>query len=231
MSDFLSLHDAEQLGQDAAPVIRPGLARVFTGMIRTPDQTLSEAFAHPIQSYAIVFAGAGGIYWALNVAIAEAMGTALPLPLLLGSIALLGIAGGIAYLFALTILLNWSCDVLGGPATRKQIRMMLAYVGVPGLVAMVLFGLPKILIFGQSLFMPDRPWMSANPLLVWGLWFGDTTCFAWSLWLSVKALKMMNGFSTARAVGALALPLGPVALIGVLFLLIAGVGLFTAPVW
>ena len=231
MSDFLSLHDAEQIEQEAAPVAHPGLARVFTGMLRSPAQTLSEAFAHPIQSYAMIFASAGGVYWALNLAIAQAAGQALPLPLLLSAVVLLGVCGGIAYLFALTILLNWSCDIMGGAATRKQIRMMLAYVGVPGIVALALFGVPRILIFGQSLFMPARPWMSASPVLVWGLWFGDAMCFAWSLWLAVKALKMMNGFSTGRAVAAMALPMGPVALIGLLFVLIAGVGLFTAPAW
>jgi len=231
MSDFLSLHDAEQIAQEAAPVARPGLTRVFTGMLRSPAQTLSEAFAHPIQGYAMFFAAVGGIYWALNVAIAQAAGQTLPLPILLSAVVLLGICGGIAYLFALTILLNWSCDIMGGTATRKQIRMLLAYVGVPGIVALALFGVPRILIFGQSLFLPTRPWMSASPVLVWGLWFGDAMCFAWSLWLTVKALKLSNDFSTGRAMAVMALPLGPVALIGILFVLIAGVGLFTAPVW
>lgn len=231
MPDFLSLHDAEQIAEEEAPVAKPGLARVFVGMIRDPARTLGEAFAHPIQSYALAFAAAGGLYWALNIAIAEAMGVALPAPLLLAAVLLIGIPGGIAYLFALTILLNWSCDILGGHPNRKRLRMMLAYVGVPGLVALVLFGLPRIAIFGQSLFMPERAWMAANPALVWGLWFGDAICFAWSLWLVVMALKMLNGFSTGKAILAAALPLVPIALIGLLFVLIAGVGLLTAPAW
>lgn len=231
MSDFLSLHDAEQIAEEAAPVVKPGLGHVITGMIKDPIKTLGEAFAHPIQSYAVILAGLGGIYWAFNLAIAQEIGPALPAPALLAAIVLIGFPAGVAYLYMLTILLNWSSDVLGGQPVRKKIRSLLAYVGVPGLVAMVLFALPKLLIFGQSLFMPERSWMSANPVLVWGLWFGDALCYVWSLSLAVKGMKLMNGFTTARAVGALALPLIPVAFIGLLFLLIAGVGLFTAPAW
>jgi len=229
MPDFLSLHDAEQIAAEAAPVVKPGLARVFAGMIQNPAETLRQAFEHPIPSYALIFAGAGGVYWALNFAVLQASGQTASLPMLLSAVVLLGIPLGIAYLFLVAILMNWSADILGGRPTRMGIRMLLAYVGVPGLVALVLFGLPKMLIFGQGLFMPERAWMSQSPALAWGLWFGDAVCFTWSLMLLVKGLRIMNGFSAGRAVAAVLLPLGPVALIGLLFVLIAGVGLFTTP--
>ena len=229
MADFLSLGEADHLAEEAAPFARPGIGHVFIGMIRSPERTLAEGFAHPIQSYALGLASAGGIYWALNFAIAQAAGQGTALPLLLGAIFLIGIPAGIAYLFAFSILIHWSCDILGGAPTRKKVRTALAYVGVPGIIALVLFSLPKLLIFGRALFMPERAWMSLNPVLVWGLWFGDALCFAWSLLLLAKALKLMNGFSTARAVAAAALPLGPIVLIGVLFFIIVWSGVFFAP--
>ncbi|HET9481749.1 MAG TPA: YIP1 family protein, partial [Candidatus Polarisedimenticolia bacterium] len=151
------------------------------------------------------------------------------MPVLLAAILLIGLPAGVGYLFAITILLNWSCDILGGRATRKGIRMMLAYAGVPGLVALVLFGIPKLLVFGRELFLPERTWLQANPALVWGLWFGDAICFAWSLALVIKSLKILNGFSTGRAMLAAILPLGPIALIGLLFLAIVYGGILTAP--
>ena len=229
MTEFLSLDDADQIAEESAPVARPGLVHVFTGILRDPAQTLSDGLAHPIQSYAAILAAAGGVYWSLNLAIAEAGGGALPLPAILLAILALGIPAGIGYLFALTILLDWSCDILGGKATRKKMRTALAYVGVPGIVALVLFGIPKLLIFGHSLFLPERAWLSASPVLVWGLWFGDAICFAWSAMLIVKALKLMNGFSTQRAVMAAVLPMGPIALIGLLFLTIVWSGLVSTP--
>lgn len=231
MQDYLSLHDAEQIEAESAPVVKPGLANVFRGVLKDPTETLRQAFAHPIQSYAMTFAAAGGVYWAMNLAVAQAGGHTLSLPMMLSAIVAIGIPGGIAYLFALTILINWSCEILGGTPERRKIRMLLAYAGTPALIALVLFGLPRLLLFGPSLFMPERAWMTANPALVWGLWFGDALCFAWSLMLVVKGLKLMNGFSTPRAIGAILLPTIPMLMIGVIFLLIAGWGLFTAPAW
>lgn len=231
MQDFLSLRDAEQIESESAPVVKPGLARVFMGVIRDPMETLRQAYAHPIQSYAMAFAAAGGVYWAMNLAVAQATGHTLSLPMMLAAIVGLGIPGGVAYMFALTILLHWSCEILGGVPERRKIRMLLAYAGTPALIALVFFGLPRLLLFGASLFLPEREWMSANPALVWGLWFGDALCFAWSLMLVIKGLKLMNGFSTGRAIGAAMLPTVPMALIGSVFLLIAGWGLFTAPAW
>ena len=119
--------------------------------------------------------------------------------------------------------------MLGGEPTRKKVRTALAYVGVPGIIALVLFGLPKVIVFGQTLFMQERAWLSANPVLVWGLWFGDAICFAWSLMLVARALKLMNGFSTSRAIATAALPLGPIVLIGALFFIIVWSGVFFAP--
>ncbi len=229
MPEFLSLGEADHLAEESSSFARPGLDRVFVGMIRRPGETLADAFSHPLQSYASCFAAAGGVYWALNLSIAQPSGDGMALPMLLAAILLIGLPAGIAYLFALSILIHWSCDILGGKPTRKKIRMMLAYVGVPGIIALVLFGLPKVVLFGRTLFMPERAWLSANPVLVWGLWFGDALCFAWSLMLVVKALKLMNGFSTARAVAAAALPLCPIVLIGVLFFLIVWSGVFFAP--
>lgn len=229
MTDFLLLHDAEQIAAEAEPAVKPGLARVFAGMVRRPAETLAEAFAHPIQSYAVILAAAGGVYWTLNAAIAQAGGDAVSLPVTLAAILLVGIPAGAGYLFAFSILINWACDILGGQPTRKKVRVTLAYAGVPGIIALVLLGLPKILIFGQSLFLQGRPWMSANPALVWGLWFGDALCFAWSWLLVVKALKIMNGFSTGKAIAAAVLPLGPILLIGMLFVAIVWGGVFMAP--
>jgi hypothetical protein len=45
----------------------------------------------------------------------------------------------------------------------------------------------------------------------------------------VRGLKMMNGFSTPRAVVAAVLPAVPIVLIGLLFLGVAWTGVFFAP--
>jgi hypothetical protein len=50
--------------------------------------------------------------------------------------------------------------------------------------------------------------------------------------LVVKGLKMMNGFGTAKAMMAALLPLGPIALIGILFAAVVwGGGSFAPPAY
>jgi hypothetical protein len=229
MSDFLSLRETDRIARESAPHPGPGIVTVLREMILAPATTLREALAYPNQAYALVLAGLGGVYWMLNFAVIRALGEDLAPAMLAATIVLLGIPAGVAYLYALSILIHWSCDILGGDPTRAKVRASLAYAGVPGIIALVLFGIPKVLVFGQSLFMPERTWLSSNPVLVWGLWFGDALCFAWALYLVVKALKMMNGFTAGRAVLAAALPLVPIGLIGSLFVLIAWSGIFFAP--
>jgi hypothetical protein len=229
MQDFLSLHDAETIAAETAPAQGPPLGRVVTGILTHPAETLRDALAHPMPAHAHVLAALGGVYWSLNFAIAQGAGAALSLPVLLPAAVALGLAGGIAYLYALSILIHWSCDILGGESSREKIRYILAVAGIPGLLALALTGLPRIALFGQDLFMPDRPWLSANPLLVWGLWFGDAVAFAWSLTIVVRGLKIMTGFTAGRAVLAAALPVLPIILIGVLFVSIAWSGIFFAP--
>ena len=41
MDEFLSLHDAEHIAEENAPVAHPGYAHVFLGMIRQPAATLA----------------------------------------------------------------------------------------------------------------------------------------------------------------------------------------------
>jgi len=229
MKNLITLHDADEIAAESAAIERLGLARVILGILRQPSHALAQVFERPFQGYALLLAGAGGIYWLLNLSIAAAMGGSIPLPLLLLSVAVIGVAAGLAYLYALTILIDWACDILGGNATRRQIRMLLACAGIPGLLALLVTGIPRIILFGESLFLPERAWMAASPVLVWGLWFGDAVAFAWSALLVVKGLKIMNGFSTARAMGAAVLPVAPIALLGGFFLLMMWAVLALAP--
>ncbi len=230
MNDFLSLHDADQIEAGVIEAARgPSFRDVVTGIVRHPARTLCEVITHPSTSHAVALSSAGGVYWAVNAAIAQGLGRSFGPGLLFAAVVVLGALGGIAYLYALSILISWACDVLGGEPTRAKVRSLLAVAGIPGVIALVAFGLPRIALFGHGLFMPDRPWLQASPLIVWGLWFGDAICFSWSLMLVVRGLKMMNGFSTPRAMMAAVLPAVPIVLIGLLFLGVAWTGVFFAP--
>jgi len=229
MSEYLSLKEAEHLAEEMAPFPRPGLAVVVLGMLREPEETLERGFAHPVMNYAHSLAAVGGVYWTLNFLIAQASGGAMPLGNALAFGLVGGAALGLGYLYALAVLLTWSVDILGGEPHRKQIRVALSYAAVPVLPALVLFGLPRILIFGASLFQPGWGWIAQNPVVAWALLAGDVACLVWSTALLLKGLRLMNDFHLGKAVAALVVPLGPLVLIGMLFLVLMAVGGFFQP--
>lgn len=226
MSEYLSLKEAEQLGEEMAPFPRPGVVTVVLGMVREPDETLKQAFAHPVMDYAHTLAAVGGIYWTLNFLVAQASGGATTLGGTLAFGLLGGAALGIGYLYALTVLLTWSVDILGGEPHRRQIRMALAYAGVPGCLALVLFTLPRIALFGPALLQPGWGWVAENPLAAGVLVAGDAAFLLWSVMLLLRALRLMNDFHLGRALAALVVPLLPLVLIGMLFWVLMAVGGF-----
>jgi len=229
MSEYLSLKEAEQLAEEMAPFPRPGVVTVAVGMVRDPEATLKQAFAHPVMDYAHTLAAVGGIYWTLNFLVFQASGGALTLGGALAFGLLGGAVLGIGYLYALTVLLTWSVDILGGEPHRRQIRMALAYAGVPGFLALLLFALPKVLIFGPALFQPGWAWVAQSPTVAWALVAGDAAFLVWSVVLLLKGLRLMNDFHVGRALAALVVPLAPMALIGLLFWVLMAVGGFFQP--
>jgi len=226
MSEYLSLKEAEHLAEEMAPFPRPAIASVLAGMVRSPEETLKQAFAHPIMDYAHILAAVGGVYWTLNFLVAQASARATGLGPALAFGLVGGAALGIAYLYALTVLLVWSVDILDGEPHRKQIRMALAYAGVPAVLALVLVTVPRILIFGSALFQPGWGWVAQNPAVAWALAAGDVAFLLWSVVLVVKGLRLMNEFHVGRALAALVVPLAPMALIGMLFWVLMAVGGF-----
>lgn len=229
MSDYLSLKEAEQLAEEMAPFPRPSLVKVVAGMVLRPEETLRQAFAHPVMAYAHALAAVAGIYWTLHFVIAQAAARGSNPAAALGFSLVGGAALGVGYLYALTVLLVWSVDILGGEPHRKQLRMALSYCGIPVCAALFLVAIPKVAFFGTLLFKPGWAWVADSPAVAGLLLAGDAALFAWSLVLLVKALRLMNDFSTARAWAALLVPIAPLVLIGLLFWALMAIGGFFQP--
>jgi hypothetical protein len=224
MASLLDLRAGEVVEDEAEPAAsdRPGFFHTLFGMIFHPVRTLDAGIAHPVQIYAWALAALGGLYLGHVVTISERTGRAWPFAATLAWIAIAGPVCGIAFLYVGGLMLNWASDVLDGHAPRKKIRSLLGHAGVPGLVAFLCFGIPRILLFEERLFregfVPE-----GEEVLGWGLLLGDALCFAWSAGLLIHGLRMLTGFSPRRAMGVVALAAAPVILVaGLMAFIILG---------
>ncbi len=223
MAGFLDLN-TEIAVEEAEPAAseRPGFFNVLFGMIFHPIRTLDAGLEHPIQRYAWGLAAVGGLYLSHLIAVSQEFGRAWPFGLTLAGLVALGPLWGVAFLYVGGLMMNWASDVLDAHAPRKKLRTLLGYAGIPGLVAFICFGIPRILLFRERLFVEGFV-PQGEAIVGWGLLLGDAACFAWSVGLLVHGLRMLTGFPAGRAVQVLLLAVMPVVLVALVmaFLILA----------
>jgi hypothetical protein len=215
MAEFLDLR-TELVVEEAEPAVadRPGFFNALFGMIFHPVRTLDEGIAHPIQRYAWGLAALGGLYLSHAIAVSQEFGRGLAFQATLAGIVLLGPLWGIAFLYVGGMMLNWASDVMDGHAPRKKLRTLLGYAGVPGLVAFLCFGIPRILLFRERLFKEGFI-PQGEEAIGWAFLLGDALCFLWSVALLTHGIRLLTGSSPGRALRILGLAAAPVVLVAV----------------
>ena len=223
MAEYLDLK-TEIAIEEAEPAAaeRPGFFNVLFGMLFHPVRTLDASLDHPIEAYTWGLAALGGLYLSHLIAVSQQMGEHWPFTATLAGIVLLGPPCGLAFLYVGGLMMNWASDVLDAHAPRKKLRTVLGYAGVPGLVAFICFGVPRLLFFRERLFAEGFV-PQGETVLGWGLLVGDALCFAWSVGLLVHGLRMITGFTPSRAMQVLLLAVTPVLLVAAVmaFLILA----------
>jgi len=128
----------------------------------------------------------------------------------LGTLFVAMIAGPIGGMFALWIV-GWIIEqvgrLLGGQASRNAVRAALAWSMVPLIWALLLW-IPKLLLFGDEIFMSDMTSVDTNPFAAFALLVFvvlDVAAALWTFVLMGKSLSEVEGFSVWRALAALVL--------------------------
>lgn len=163
-----------------------------------------------------------GINRSLDRASGKNMGDKLPLAAILSLALLVGSLGGLFSMWVYSHLIRLSGRLLGGVASREQIKAAMAWAAVPSVAASVLW-IPKLLLFGDELFRSETPRMDESRWAS-GAWVGfvsvELVLGVWTVVLLCNTVAEVQGYRSAwRGLGNMTLAgaciLVPIALITV----------------
>jgi len=136
------------------------------------------------------------------------VGAKAPLLVLLPVCALVGAIWGLLQMHVLALFLFIVGRVTTGPATFRQVRMVLAWAEVPHTVLVACWLLGAI-VFGRLFFLnPEGLGLNPPPALLLGMLFVylvSLVAVSWSLVILVKGLAEAQGISAWAALGSLLL--------------------------
>ena len=99
--------------------------------------------------------------------------------------------------------MKWTGGWIGGRAQAHEIRAAFAWSGIIGIWLMV-FWIPKLLLFGKELFTAQTPRMDASTsltILFWLFVLVDIIFWIWTSVVYLKCLGEVQGFSAWKAFG------------------------------
>ena len=128
-----------------------------------------------------------------------------------------GILGWLVF-YIFTSLLSFTGEWIGGKAEGGQYRTVLAWSMIPAIVGLFLL-IPGYMIFGNDLFYNTQEIYQFEDI---SSYIGFRILYfilnLWSVIIFIKGIKIIQNFSTLRAVGNLFLP--SLALVAVFFILL-----------
>jgi hypothetical protein len=169
-----------------------------------PRQTIRKIIEVDPAKNVMLLAMLAGIGNALDKASSRNAGNALPLIGILAICIILGPIGGILSLYIGGALFRWTGSWLGGEASSEEVRAAIAWSYVPTILILPLW-IPKLLIFGEELFISSTPRIAANPvlsILLPGFSVIELVVGIWAFVVFLKCLGEAHGFSAWKALGA-----------------------------
>lgn len=187
-----------------------------------PRQTVRRIVDFNPALYVVALIAIVGINKSLDRASGKYMGDKLPFPAILAAALLIGPLGGFFSMWVYSHLIRLSGRLLGGIASREQIKAAMAWATVPTLVVTVLW-IPKLLLFGDELFRRETPRMDESTWAI-GALIGfagvELVLGVWTVVLMCNTVAEVQGYRSAwRGLGNMTLAgaciVVPIALIAV----------------
>jgi hypothetical protein len=132
---------------------------------------------------------------------------------------------GIVFLYITAIMVRWTGRWLGGQGSIKNIRAAIAWANVPSVWTLVLW-IPGLLLFRQELFTTETPRIDASASLALAfLAFSMIlmTAGVWSIFILLKCVGQVQGFSAWKALGNLVLATVPYVILLNIFIFLTRV--------
>ncbi|MCF4101912.1 YIP1 family protein [Gillisia sp. M10.2A] len=194
---------------------------VFETIWLKPTASLKFIIRNYPRKYVTVLLMLGGVVNSVDRASRIGMGDDMSLAAVL--IISLGLGAGLGwisfyiYAYTLSITGNW----LKGSSEPKEFRTIIAWSLVPSIAGLLLL-IPEILFFGDEVFKSNvsNTSLSFNPAkLIFGA--VELIFWLWSVVILVKGIKIIQKFSTGRALANMMLPVGIIMGVILFFLLLA----------
>jgi hypothetical protein len=122
--------------------------------------------------------------------------------ILTGAGGLLGIPLGIAFVLVVGFVVSNAISLLGGRASQKDSRAVVAYAGMPIVLSLVAIFPLEVAIFGIDFFGTNPPPLVINPFAYMGLLGFDALATLWSVLLLYKGVTVLSGFRKIKALAA-----------------------------
>lgn len=179
----------------------------WSGIWLFPRQTIRYIMETNPQYHFYLLVIIGGIAQAFSAAVTFGLGEKIPVFELFVVCLIAGPISGFIAVYLRGWLLTWMSNKMGGLATFLQTRICIAWSWAPLVYTFPLWGV-KYILFRKELFLSERPFIEAQPVLS-GIFellaLVDFAVFVWSLFILFSVLSEMNQFSVLRSIGAVIL--------------------------
>lgn len=168
-----------------------------------PRATIQKILDANLDRHVLVLAALSGIAQGFQRASDVSAGEELGVTAIVATVCVAGAIGGIVSLYIGGLLCWITGKWIGGKATARQIRMAIAWAGVPW-VGLVISWFVKIALFGRELFVDLTPRIESDgtaAVAFLGFSLVELTLLVWTIVLSLKCLGQAQGFSAWRAMG------------------------------
>lgn len=132
-----------------------------------------------------------------------------------------GVLSGIVGVYLNGALYQWTGSWLGGQATTKEVRCAAAWSSIAD-IALLIFVLPLIGVFGRNWFTSSADWLSPTQAGVLLAFLGTIglVSFCWKVFLFAKCLAEVHRFSAWKGLATAVLGMAVIVVPVVAFLLL-----------
>ena len=172
-------------------------------LVESPGLAFKRIVLSRHKNYLILLSGLVGInvvfavFWLRNLG-----GQFSNLLTLLGAGILIGIPVGVAFVSLLSVVISLGIRVLGRAVSVRNVAAVVAYAGMPLVLALMIIFPLEIAVFGMDFFGNNPPPMVINPLAYWALLGFDSMALLWSLILLYRGVSALTGFGQRKALMA-----------------------------
>ena len=173
--------------------------KAFITIWTRPKLTFEHLLLYYPKDFVLLLAFLGGGARSFDRAIGNDLGDKMPLPVILTVVPFFGGLSGLLVWSIYSGLMSWTGGWLKGDASPEECRTVLAWSMVPSICSLLLL-IPLLAVSGSTVFTSED---SIFEIIYWVL---SLLLSAWSVYLLITGISLIQNFGTGRAILNMILP-------------------------